>query len=541
MCKTIKIDNVAIEEKNIIKHHATKYPPSPEYYTVEKEIEGIDATEKKVSIEFEGDNVEKTSWNFKIKNGGGLPTIPQSKLSKFTIHTVSGPEEKLECAFPDTFKNHLTDNKNPTLEIYGKKVLISFVAADKKTFASADFEVDSTPKVTKIFDDNEAKPKIEHEFEITANAEHTVKITFTPKSATTFSPLIYSFKLKPLDEKLALDCLFFIDNKIKPSGYEEKLNLEYTTLMVQAPGGTIGKVEIGKEGSTPLKTCTVQEKKAYKATISTAELEVKLSTNDTPDTFIIRVTPKDTNKFATTECKFKLEGTKVSDKNAEFAFFPSNDPMVIPTITEWENGVQPANPDDFGAKKASITAKTISPRAKVKYQIVDVVTLQPMQGKAIVDLTSTNHDVNFAVENIELYTDKPTKVKVWVESEAGALKDDVKGVSYITFNPIPLWWGYLNTDKLEHFRMKGYNEINVDPTKVTNGKIYILVAPWKEYTIEGFTDKGELGKAQKLYWKEVDISELTNAGSTQSEKEIPIVVKLESSACFTYKLKVKKQ
>ena len=533
LLKTLKIDGTLINEDGFKNHPASSYPPSPEYYTVEKEIEGISASEKEVKIEFEGkDNVDSVTWNFKIKNGGAIPTIPQRKLKEFSIN---GQGSALGNPLPAFFADHLTDNTLPTLEIYGHKAAVKCVAEDRNTFAEVDFEIGSN-KETKTFDEGLAKPVAEHEFDIAGSAEHTIKITFKPKSTTDFSPLIYSFKLKSIQDKPQVDCLFFIENEVRSSGHKEVLNAEYVTLMVQAEDGAMQSVQIGEENS--LQNCNIQVYETKGKKIARAEREIALG-YDTEKTWLIKVTPVDSSKFAETTCKLHLKGTKLDGSNAEFAFYPNGFPKVQPQITEWVPGITQGYADDLGTKKATITAKTLSPRVKVKYQIVDVVTLNPMANTSEVQLTSANNDVNFKSNDIELYTDKPTKVKVWVESETGNLKDDARGSCYLTFNPVTLWWGYIDTDNIEHFRTRGYDEITIDPSKVKGGKIYIMITPWSNYTVEGFTDKGELGKEQQKWWTAVDVSELVSA-SGSAEKDFSIELKLKGVTCFTYKLKIKK-
>lgn len=524
-------------------------------------ITGITAAEKLINIEFKGKAAvaDDVNWQFKIKNGGTLAKIPESITSLY-INGQGTDQQPL----PNSLKEHLTDESKPVFEVYGKtpKVKVGakkLMVGEKMEAVVKEVEfklVGSNPEVkeTVAMDDADTEVSAQYQFSLSnVGTEYEIEAKLIPTDAfaAQYSPLVFKFKLKPVDEKDAINCNFVLNKGAKPSGHKEDLKLEYASLLVQITGDLAKKVEIGKEGGS-LEAFDEKKFTSFKTgegnTIYEAGTEVALETTSY-QTYVIKVTPKDETKYATTICKYVLKGNTVDAGNAEFVFDYADRPLADPKVTERWAGVVSGYADDPGARKGTVAVTTVSPRAKVYYQIVNVVTLQPMPGKNQVQLTNTGSKGRHVSDVIELYDHQPTKLKVWVESENNT-KDDTKGLWYFTFNPVPLWWGYVESKSSKNFTMKAYDEITIEPTKVVGGKIYLMIAPWVPdwgLTVgnEGlpafqtpFIPVGMLGFTQMKYWSSVDVQDLI--AGTVTKKEAQVKLALNGVPCMTYKINIKK-
>ncbi len=534
LCDKVKVDGKNVEIKKDKESSG---------FVAEAEVAGITGTDKVVNVEFVGKTglAENVNWKFKLNNGGDLPKLPKETVAVFSINGQGGAKDPL----PKDFRAHLTDGTFPVFEFYGTKALVRFVLGigGDAWIGDAEFKLDGAVKAKHPFKLDTGLVSAEYEFEIPdATTEHKVEVKLFSKKSE-YSALVYSFKLKSLDTRPALKCVFGLNYDLKPSGYRAVLKRETVQLQVQIAGDVMKTVEMGEEGK--LVNCAIESLNLGKTEIFQAFGTVSLDANS-EKTYIIKVTPKD-DANAVTICKYILKGTKIEDNNAEFEFGPQNNPIVSALVTQWGPGVPTGSePDLFGAEKADVTARTLSPGAKVKYKFVDALTLQDIAGQTESTMTDKGKGLHVA-EGVRLFNDKPTKMKAWVVAKDGKTTDEVRGVWYFTFNPMPLWWGYGNTQSLGDFRTKGYNVITIDKSKVKKGKIYIMIAPWAKYSIDNeglpegqskFVDKGKLGSYQKMYWTSVDVSGLVNG--TMQERDVLIKVKDDNETpCFTYRLKVK--
>ena len=537
LCKGVKVDNTAVEIK--------VDPARGGKYVAKATINDINTNAKIVNIVFEGKDgvADDINWKLKIKNGGDAPTLPQTTITTFTINE----QGKNENPFLDSFKNHLTDNSKPTLQIYGKKVAIKVASGDNAWIKDVEFKIGGILKATKALELNFFEYVAQYEFELEkVNEEYEIELKFN-SAKTEYSALSYTFKIRSLDEKPALNLRFGVNQTAIPNGYAGDLNVEYCEFLVQATSDSMAKVEIGEKDNP--QDCTIVDFNSSVGKIYEAKADLKLAT-DMRKTYIIKVTPKETEKYAVTIHECTLKGKQIEQSNAEFAFNSQNKRMVTAKIIEWQDGLRAGSFKDLGITKISITAKTLSPRAKVKYKFVNALTLEDISTSSEVMLTSDNKR-NHTATSITLFNDKPTKVKVWVEAENG-MKDDVKGVSYFTINNLELYWGYKNSGALSDFKERAYDEIKFEKTKAKDGKIYIMIAPWNEdehdYTVDNtglpegqteFLDKGDLGFDQRLYLTSIDVSSLIDGSSSTQYKEALIKLKHEDIPCMTYKLKVR--
>ena len=514
-------------------------------YKLTKEIEGIEeTTPKDFSILFKGKEgiADDVEWKFKIKGGGKLPNIPQNKIVLFTINGY-GDRGK---PFEEDFKNYLTDStKKPLFELYGKKVIIKVGCYESGLLKDVDFKVGDNAKVAKTLVKDGAKWIAEYETELAnVGTEYEVEVSCNPhtEKENDFSPLVYSFKLKSLDEKLSPDYSFGIDREVRPSGYKATLNAEYATLSVQIPTEDLmQKVEIGVEND--LKECNIATFKTSGGTIVyQATSQVPLNTSS-EKTYVIKVTPKDASQYAIVECKYHLKGTSISNTNAEFVQTEENKPDVKVNI-EWNEGLEDTMyVDGYGAKKVTLTARTVSPRATVKYQFIN-----PVSNTAIPDTEKTmaNNNGIHKAEGIELYQDKPTKIKVYVVAEDAHTQDEVYGIWQYTYNKVSLLWNSDASPQLSDFLTFAYDKIEVERNKIKDGKVHLCAITLNKgfgYAMDDtdlpeeqspFEGKEALGYYHYIYTSTVDVSKLLNGEVNEIKAHIKVKHITKKKLCMDY-------
>ena len=155
-------------------------------------------------------------------------------------------------------------------------------------------------------------------------------------------------------------------------------------------------------------------------------------------------------------------------------------------------------------------------------------------------------------EKITLFSDKPTKIKLWVIAADGITINDEKGKWEMIYNPVDLAWEYENKgDKGYEYKKGAYDMIELEKDKVTDPakKIYLVFAPWKEdfgYTVVNtdlpqeqtpFVKIGAMNGAQEYYKTTVDVSSLLDG----SKQELMATLKMKRNGkdCLTYNVKIK--
>ena len=162
----------------------------------------------------------------------------------------------------------------------------------------------------------------------------------------------------------------------------------------------------------------------------------------------------------------------------------------------------------------------------------------------------TNSEGNHTGE-ITLLTDKPTKLKLWVVAENSTTTDQDKGEWTMTYNQVPLFWDHRHDAKLAQFKTQAYDTIEIDKTKVKDGKISILIVPWKEadgYVVdntglpdgqEAFVKLGPVGRFQEAYKSIINVSKLLEATPSATEVNALVKMKLNNIECINYQIKIK--
>ncbi len=508
-------------------------------YQLRKEIQNIDENGKIVKIEFKGKHgVSDVKWEFKLKNENKAPQVAQDKISLFEINEYGGKDG---TPFTEEFEAGLADDTVlPVFEFYGKKAKVRLGTGDNALLKNVTFKLDGTEKATVTPESKDEMSQVEYAFVLDdVNIEHAVEILINPAS-NKFSPLKYTFKLKSVNEKAAPKYVFAVNEIKRSSGYKGKVRGERANLLVQLREDVMESVEV-IVGSEPAKQCTISSR----GSIWEARLDVDLT--DSEQTFNIKVTPKNTMQYPVVNCKYYLKGVAVSPNNAEFSFKANGKPDVSENI-KWLTGLESNKyNDDYGANTVSITAKTVSATAKVHWQIVN-----PIDNKAIAGADKSgimeegDAKGKHVAKNVQLYDDKPTKIKMWVVSQSGKT-DDTFGTFYFTYNPVMLCWSYDNNLNKDNLKQRAWDVIQIDKNRVKNGTIYLAFLAWKSsygYQVNNQdlpTEQSEVKRGdeigmQQLYTCSVDVKKLVDA--TASELNAMFKMKAKNVECMKYKVKI---
>jgi len=538
LCDEVKIDGEKAELKQTGGSYARKYVAT-------KNVPVNPTTPVSVKVEFipKLGKATPVTWEFQVQGGGQKPSIPQNKIGWFRINGFGGYAKPFAAAF----KEHLNDGSSPEFVFDGKEALVEVGSADPKIIEKVVFRMDGVDKAEIIPVKTGFFNMAKYKFEIPDTNAHPTEVIVYPKNDKQYSQLKYSFTLKSSGKKVSPAVIFGIDRKIQTNGYKATLPAETASLLVQTKENVMEKVEIGVKGSES--EVTIEKFKAQVGGNDIWQATKLVSLADTggnfvEQTFVIRVTPIDKNKYDVVECEYTLKGTKADITNAEFAFEGKN-PKVYSNI-RWIDGISGSYLDDYGAKSINLEVYTVSQRAHVKYQFVDLNNA-PILGEAEHEL-SFNNFVHTSGE-IPLFTNKPTRVKVWVIAEDNTTTNETKGVWYQTFNPVALTWGYELKDKGADYANKAYDTIEIEKASVKDGKIYLTFLTWnaKEgYTVdnsnlaesqEAFVTLEALGDYQQYYRTTLDVSKLVD----ESAPEVKAILKMKKNNidCLTYEVKIK--
>ena len=538
LLKEVKINDKKI---NLIEE------PISLQYKVEESV-ALDTTEKLIKVEFiaQDGKADNLVWQFKAKTGGSLPSLPPKTITELSINGVGVTRE---------YATSLQNGTNPTYTFDGKQgttvvVKVGCYDENAQKVEKVDFQIDGgTPSSVPLTQDGFLSSATYTFTGLTVDTtEHPVKITIIPQEKEKYSPIVYEFKLQYSGKLPELPLIFAIDRVGHINGYKATVLQESAALMVQANAAIMKDVKIGEENAESpceIKTYNIQGDNVWEA-----EKDVVLP-NGVEKTFCIKVTPQDSNEYRETVCKFILTGTTVPNTNAEFVHVLNGgvpQAYVLPKI-EWkpEFAAGTHYADDYGAMAVSFKASTVSPRAKVFAQLVNPRTSTNLQGVAPIQLTNDGKGTHTG--RIELLSDKPTMMKLYVVAEDGVSKNEKKGVWWsIIYNPCPLKWGYENLTTGEAYNKFAYDSIKINKQSVKKDKkIYLVFMPWNEdagYIVDNdnlppYQSPSEsLGKAsfQQYYKIPIDVSELLSGA--KEELEATLKMKKDGKECFLYKVKI---
>ena len=542
LCKEVKING----EKTEVKIFKGFYS---NFYKIKKSIPVDVSTPTDVKIEFIAKESlsENLTWQFQVQGGGEKPSLPKSLVSIFKINGVGGYSNPL----PKELTDHLTDGTKPVHKFDGKKALVEVGSYNDTLIEKVVFKLDGEQKHEMEPVENNFAHTAKYEFEISDTNAHDVELIIKPKDKK-YADLVYTFKLEWSGKKAPLPVLFGVNGAVQKDGYKATLPAETANLLVQTKADVMLEVKIGEDGNE--ETCQIITFTATdNSTVWQAQKNVSLvdSNGDAVEkTFAIKVKPKDATTYEETVCKYTLKGTKIAEDNAEFVWTTGQyaAPKVLSNV-EWMPGLENNEYiDDYGAKAVTLEAHTVSSKAKVKYQIVDMND-QPITGYNATDLTNTN-GVHRS-EKITLFTDKPTRIKAWVIAANGSTTNDSKGLWKMTYNPVPLVWSYEDRPNGGDYITKAYDLIEIEKAKITDPakKIYLVFIPWKEadgYTVvndslpaeqTAFVKLGPIGNLQEYYKTSIDVTKLIDGSAT--ELKATLKMKKSGKDCLTYDVKIK--
>ena len=538
------------EEVEIQKEkHGLKY-----FYLAKKAIDVTGAEAKDVKIEFipKKDGIFDTLfWEFKVQGGAEKSVFPKDKVSLFTINGIGGFGEPL----PKDLLDNLTTG-NPYTYVIDKNqavIEVGWYADVNELLEHAIFEVDGVPNIVSAVRRSNAYI-CSHTVQLPDQTEHTVKIKMVPKADSIYKELVYSFKIKNSGQLPKLPLKFWVENLPILDGTEKELETDMPIVSVTSEEDN--DEEIMNEVTINGESVTIQTQKAQNGDgfFYEAAKGLDISVSDYTDV-TISVTPKDTSKYRTTTCTFKLKAKKAMPKdNGKFEF--SGDKVRGGCAVEWVDDEPREVDNDHGAKSVIITVYTESPHAKVKYKSMFFADDKDGNEVFNVDLTSYEYATHIGnkhiTKKIKLDQDKSVTIKAEVEPDEGATDPD-KGVIYFTFNPVIVLWNYSEGTthatypnaftELEDASGVKTPVIKVSKTSIVDGKIYLALSAWKADfgcnvgDTAKFIPLNENGDTQ-WYKATIDVSSL-NTQTDELDVSFPLLFNNKPS--FTYKFKIKLQ
>ena len=519
------------------------------HYWIKKSIPVDENAPKDVKIEFVGNKAENLKWEFQVQGGGEKPSLPKS-MARLIINGKTNYKDHGGIPLPQDFIDHLTDKVTPpTFEFVGNNVLVKAGSIEEDVVAKVVFKMEGAEEEKEPIKDG-TRYFASHTFTVSDMASHLVELIIYPKDAEKYSPLLYNFNIKSTGQKKPFPAYikFSIDNTDQNSGYRATLNGESTVIAVGDTGNVLKEMVIGEKDSSGNVTnlATVQATKKYSwGTYREASFEVNLTSEEKH--FVMKAIPNDSNEYEEGVCEYFLKGTTVAKDNAEFVFVGGATPRAVYENIDWIDGLQGITSDDYGAKAVLITAQTVSPRATVHYRVVSPLADKEIEGMP--EKIMTNNGKGFhTAEKITLFTDKPTKVKVWVVAEDGVtIGEKHIGLWDRIYNPAGLFYGYEDKNS---YADEAYDLIEFTNAQLqADKKIYLLFSARKEelgYVVlkddvsQHQAPFVKLGTQNDLdvYKTSIDVSSLLGAGAP-SHLEAILKIKKNEKECLTYKVKIK--
>ena len=528
-----------------------------------------DLKEHNIEIVMQPEDAEQYKplvYSFRLKNTGNKQKFASSN---FYLSINDVPESIL----PKEVKNHLTDGTNPTYSLDGKKVVMILKLQDeiwlekiKNVKCKIATEAEEVVKFKEVTTGN-WEAKFSFSLPDKENA-HLATMKVIPKDENEYEQLTYSLMIKSTGHLNLMPLVYGINKKTVKSGDKEKVEDEKAIIRVQARMDIMKKVVIGEEGKDEVECSVVAMKDNNNQPYWEAMREVPLvEGNNTPEKkIVIRVTPIDADLFAPATCNLSITGTKKAPDSAAFKKDKHGEFEINGEVVEMLEGCDARGYRDYGVKVVRLNAKTVSSEATVKYSIIGLdgasIGFIGADGKpdpAVLEKTMTNTDGEHVSEDIRLFEDKPTRVKLWVISKDGQT-DDQNGLYTQFLNYMEVGWAYTKPNKanseleLEDYEYKAYDVVKINKDSIpADGKIHFLFKTWEKYiyyvvpddVAEGqtpFEEAKDLSPSfQYCYTTALDVSSL----KTEPTKELLVQCRIKNSesvpndSCFVYKLKVK--
>lgn len=542
LLKEVKLNEEGVEIKVVKNNFGISS------YTLKEKIK-IENESKIVKLEFFGkENVaDNLTWNFKLAKGGVAPSIPKSYVGLF----VQGKN-----TFTDEFLSLLEDDKEPTLEVYGKDVEIAVFAPYKygPYIKSVEFKIDDESFVNE--DATLIKAKniylATHKFEnVSMGREHPVILNIKPNTNPEgYQDLKLKLKIKVIDEKpMPPSYSFALDTQVRANGYKAELDKDVATFIFRSSQKDAKEVKMGKLGN--LETVEIKEQEQQDGSFFyLAFKDIDLNTTTFGD-YVIEVIPEDDSKYASIRYVWHIKGTAPSINDASFVVGADGKLDVRAYVKEWKEGINPSSYiDNYGSKVVNIVANLKNKAASVKCYAIDVIKKEKMPDFSEIQLLGDKH---IKTRDITLYDDKPTMIKAEVTAEDGSTKDPLNGVRNFTFNPVPIFWSYKYFARPTSNTKAGYDEIRVKKSKIKkDGKAHFIFAPWQEnlgYIVklddvmesqDSFTKLATFGQYQQMYKTALNVSDMKVGDHKYIQCKIMQKGNNDEAdvEAFTYKLKI---
>ena len=561
-----KVKEVVFKMDEAIK--ATVTPVEDGFDTFAKYIYEIhDKEEHNIEIEMKPEDAQKyevLTYKFRLQSSGQkLKFLPNN--FDFSINGTPS------SVFEENIRKHLTDGSAPEYVIDGTKFVISLKVHDDSLFENIKHtsctlannvaqNVSFTEVSTGVY---QAMWKGQLPDKTQA---HLVKMTIVPKDATLYEELTYSVNLKSSGNLLSMPLIYGVNTTTVTNGQSIKVNATKAIIRVQARMDIISSVTIGKEGdeaSCPVQA--MQDKNGERYWEATREVELLQSGAPTEMTFKINVTPSDTTLYKTGTCTVKITGSKPG--NAKFAKKGNGQFEIAATVVEKMPDCDAIHIDDYGILKLRLTAKTLDTTSTVHYSIVnlkgealgfigsDGVTVNASEKDKTM---ASQGDASHESEEVYLFKDKPTIVKLYVVSNTGET-DNTDGLCIKTLNYVELGWDSSKPNKpdsdldLSDYPNKAWDVIEIRQEQIpADGRIHLLfraldklffpiVANDVEDGQTPFTDGKDLsGDFKFCYLTTVDVSKLKTEPSAIVKAKCHIKYDgKEDSTGFVYNVKIK--
>ena len=510
---------------------------------------------------------EDLTLKFRLKRTGKKIKIPARPFS-FQINGL--PSNKM----PKDVKEHLTDGTAPIYEINGFDVVPNVASFDEPVanmikHVRFTFEGEAPREVTfqkvqaGFFDSWQANTSF-----IMAEAKkpYSLKVELIPNDDALYEPLVYTLKMQSSGVAIDMPLAFGVDMKLQKDGAVLKLNAENALVLVQAKSDIMKSVTITiKDVDSSPVDCEVKPLQDAKGVpFWQASRDVNLLDGDaTPErTIIIKVEPNDPKKYLPATRTYKITGTKIAKNNAKFVI-EKRQPKVYAKV-EYKAGAEGQYLDDYGVTSIKFTGVyTESAKATVRYAVIsptgDMIDFPTGTTPTEKYKVMSNNKGVHTTDAITLFTDKPTKLKVWVVAEDGNTTDDTNGLYIINLNPISLKWSYQAKDKanakFEDFENDAYDEIEIKKSQIqdTDKHIYIAVRVWdddkggfkvKDTEGQGAFEKltqtdDEKDNLKQTYMLKFDVSKLKDGQENELAFKCNMWDKDLTKDCFTYIVKIK--
>lgn len=461
-------ENQAIKEKDEAGQHIF-------YINYICELPKGDKT-KQFVIKIEPKDEEKyfsAKYIFRLKGGKPLPKL---KEGRFSINGISSGRMPIEVG------EHLTDGSDPLYAIPSKKadIKIVYFTDDAK---DAVFKCNTNGQEvseTRAFEEKsiDGDPVYVCEYSTQISEEETsFTITVNPKSASEYSPLIYTFRLKNDGTLQSVPGIFVIINDKKYLKHEIDKK-EITLPATKAEIKILCETDIIKSIAINNRTFNAQEfedqgnHKKYFGYSHTETLK------DAGTDFTVVVEPKDKLKYSNLTLSFKI--LPMPKDNAEFALNSSKEQEVGTYESAFKEGITKEYEEDYGFVSAIFGAKPVDERASIYLDILSLADNSSLLTKPIklTPQTEGKYKGYHISERIDAYKDKPTRFVVYVVAADGVTKNDEKGRWEFIANYVGIKWGYEAND----VKTLGYGAIEIEKSRIVDNKVYFSIGIWDEDT-----------------------------------------------------------